>query len=97
MDIVSVTDMALQSAYATLKQLSDRTENITGKCASTLFSNLNAMDDLFKKDIQRFTENINALKEKLRYCIDENIAAIGERLSKIPEYENQTYRKLNII
>ena len=97
MDRISVTDATLQNAYVILQQLNDSSESITAQCVSTLSSQLSGLDSTFRADIQRYIETITALKEKLKYCIDENMTAISERLSKIPDYENQTYKKRNIV
>lgn len=97
MDKISVTDATLQNAYVVLRQLNDSSESITDQCVSALSLQLNGLDSTFKVDIQRFIETITALKEKLKCCVDENMTAISERLSKIPDYENQTYKKRNII
>ena len=97
MDRISVTDATLQNAYVVLQQLNESSENITMQCVTALSSQLNGLDSTFRADIQRYIETITALKEKLKYCVDENMTAISERLSKIPDYENQTYKKRNII
>ena len=41
-------------------------------------------------------EEITELKEKLKYCIDENMNAISDRFLKLPDYEKQAYKKRNI-
>ena len=97
MDRISVTDATLQNAYVVLQQLNDSSESITTQCISALSSQLNGLDSTFRVDVQRYIETITTLKEKLKYCIDENMNAISERLSKIPDYENKTYKKRNII
>lgn len=93
MDIISVTDSALQNAYVTLQQLKDSSESITKKCASELSSQLGGLDSSFQPDIQRYIETIEALNEKLKYCIDENMTAVNDRLNRIPDYENQIYKQ----
>lgn len=92
MDNISVTDSALQNAYNTLQQLKDGSEGITSKCISNLSSQIGGLDSSFGPDIQRYIETISALNEKLKYCIDENMAAVSDRLNRIPDYENQVYR-----
>lgn len=96
MDKISVTDASLQNSYIILQQLSDSSEAITEKCISALMSQLSNLDGGLKKDIQSHVEEITKLKRKLKYCIDENMNAIADRFSKIPDYENQTYKKRNI-
>ena len=97
MDKISVTDASLQNSYVILQQLSDSSEAITEKCISALTSQLSNLDGGLKKDIQSHMEEITKLKEKLKYCIDENMNAVSDRFSKLPEYEKQTYKKRNII
>lgn len=97
MDKISVTDAALQNAYIILRQLSDNSEAITEKCVSGLTDRLNSIDEKLRADIMAYIEKITKLKEKLKYCIDENTAALSDRFAKIPDYENQTYKKRNII
>ena len=97
MDRISVTDATLQNAYVVLQQLNESSESITSQCVSAISSQLNGLDSTFRVDIQRYIETITALKEKLKYCVDENMTAISERLSKIPDYENQAYKKVNFV
>ena len=97
MDKISVTDASLQNSYIILQQLSDSSEAITEKCISALTSQLSNLDGGLKKDIQSHMEEITKLKEKLKYCIDENMTAISDRLNKVPDYENQTYKKRNFV
>ena len=58
---------------------------------------MSGLDTNFRKDIQKYIDTISELKEKIKRCVDENVSAISERISKIPDYENQTYKKRNII
>lgn len=95
MDVISVTDATLSNAFVILQRLGEDLENITSKCEHHLSSELSSLDENFRVDIQRYLEAINQLKEKLRYCIEENMTAIGDRLNKIPEYEKQTYKRRN--
>lgn len=66
------------------------------QCISSLSSQLDNLDGDFRKDIQIFIELVIMLKEKMKCCIDENIAAINERMIKLPNYENQKYKKRTI-
>lgn len=96
MDVISVSDATLSNAYVILQCLDEDSENITSKCEQHLSAVLSSLDENFRGAIQRYLETINQLKAKLKYCIDENMTAISDRLNKIPEYEKQTYRKRNI-
>lgn len=97
MDIISVTDATLSNAYVILQRLGEDSENITSKCEQHLSSELSSLDENFRGEVQRYLETINQLKEKLKYCIDENMTAISDRLNKVPDYENQTYKKRNFV
>ena len=97
MDKISVTDEALRNSYVALQQLNDYSATITGQCVSDLTSLLSSLDSTFRKEIQRYIDAITELKQKLSYCIDENMAAVSERFSKIPDYENQTYKARNMV
>ena len=97
MDIISVTDATLSNAYLILQRLGEDSDKITSRCEQHLLSELNSLDENFRGDIQRYLETINRLKEKLKYCIDENMTAIRDRLNKVPDYENQTYKKRNFV
>lgn len=97
MDVISVTDATLSNAYVILQRLGENSENITSKCEQHLSSELSSVDENFRGEVQRYLKTINQLKEKLKYCIDENMTAISDRLNKIPDYENQTYTKRHII
>lgn len=96
MDIISVTDVTLNNSYVILQRLDEGSENITSKCEQHLSAELSSLDENLRGEIQRYLEAINQLKEKLKYCIEENTTAISDRLNKIPEYEKQTYKKRNI-
>lgn len=97
MDVISVTDATLSNAYVILQHLEESSENITIKCEQHLSSELNSLDDNFRREIQCYLEAIRQLEEKLKYCIDENMTAIRDRLNKVPDYENQTYKKRNFV
>lgn len=96
MDKISVTDGALQNVHVVLQQLSDSSELITGKCVSAITSQLSNLDSGIRKDVQGHLDEITKLKDKLKYCIDENKNAISDRLSKLPDYEHQVYKKRTI-
>lgn len=97
MDVISVTETTLRNAYLILQRLGEDSDAITLKCEKDLSSALSSLDDNFRAEILRYIEAINQLKEKLKYCIDENMTAISDRLNKLPDYENQTYKKVNHI
>ena len=96
MDKINATDEALQGVYVVLQQLNEKYDSITTSCVGKLTNQLNNLDTDFRKDIQKYIESINQLKEQISYCIDENKIAISERLSKIPDYVNQAYQKSSI-
>ena len=96
MDKISVTDDTLQNAYNILQRLNDSSDQITDNCVSFLNSQLSNVDSVFKKSVEKYIECIIALKEKLKYCIDENMVAVRDRLNKVPNYEGQSYKKRNI-
>lgn len=93
MDIISVTETALTNVYLTLQRLRDDSEIITLKSEQHLSQLLTSLDESFRRDIQQYLETINKLKEKLKYCIDENMVAIIDRLNKLPDYEKSAYKK----
>ena len=97
MDVISVTDATLSNAYVILQRLDEDSETITSKCEQHLSSELNSLDENFRGEVQRYIEAINLLREKFKYCIDENMTAIRERIGQIPDYEKQTYRKRDIV
>ncbi len=96
MDKISVTEEALRSSCAALKQLQSKSINIATECKTQLSSVLNSIDTTFRKDIQGFIEAIDQFQIKLNDCIDTNINALEERARKIPEYEQKTYQKQSI-
>lgn len=97
MDIISVTDVALQNVYVILQRLSEDSKNITLKCEQHLISELSSLDSNFRTEIQNYIEIIKNLNKKLKYCIDENMLAISDRINKVHDYENQTYKKRNFV
>ena len=97
MDIVSVTDNALQKAYVTLKQLKENSESITTLCTSNISSQLSNIDSIFRKDLNRYIEMLTDFEKKLIQCIDENILALNDRYRKIPDYVNSSYKKRKIV
>lgn len=97
MDIISVTDTSLRNCYTILQQMNDVSDDITSKCKQSLLSEIGGLDTEFRKDLQKFIETIDQLKEKLKYCVDENMSAISDRLNKLPDYENQAYHQRNIL
>ena len=97
MDVISVTEETLRNAYLILQRLGEDSDGITLKCEKALSSELSSLDENFRADILRYIEKINYLKEKLKYCVDENMTAISDRLNKLPEYEKQTYKKINFV
>jgi len=97
MDRISVTDETLRNVYVILQRLDETSDTITNKCEQDLLAQMSGLDTNFRKEVQKYIEAINTLKEKLKYCVDENMSAVSERISKLPDYENQTYKKRNII
>ena len=97
MDTISATDDALRNACVILQQLGESSNSITSKCVQQLSSELSSLDEKFRGEIQLFIETINELEKRLKYCIDENITAIGDRLNKIQDYESKTYKKRNFV
>ena len=97
MDIISVTDASLRNCYIILQQMSDISDGVTAKCKESLLSELGGLNTEFRKDVQKFIEAIDQLREKLKYCVDENMNAISDRLNRLPYYESQTYRKRIIV
>ena len=51
---------------------------------------------IFRKDIEKYIEEVRALNTKLRLCVDENVSALADRLVKLAEYETHTYSRRNI-
>jgi len=97
MDVISVTEESLMNAYLILQRLGDDSDSITVKCDKILSSKLSSLDENFRAEIARYIETINQLKEKLRYCVDENMIAISDRLNRFPEYEKKKYIKRNYL
>lgn len=97
MDVISVTEETLMNAYLILQRLGDDSDSITVKCDKILSSKLSSLDENFRAEIVRYIETINQLKEKLRYCVDENMIAISDRLNRFPEYEKKKYIKRNYL
>lgn len=97
MDIISVTDETLRNVYVILQRLDENQDSITNKCEQDLSAQMSGLDTNFRKEIQKYIDTISGLREKLKYCVDENMSAISERISKLLDYENQTYKKRNII
>lgn len=97
MDIISTTEESLNSAYLLLKNLSEDSDRVTVKCARQISANLSFVDVQLRKELMQYIKIIEALNNKLKYCVDENMVAISDRLNKIPEYEKLTYKKRNII
>ena len=93
MDRIYVSEEALRNVYISLKRMSDTSDSLTKTCEIALLSSQNDLDETFRKDILKFVEKIKSLNQKIKYCADENMTAISDRLSKISEYEVKTYRK----
>lgn len=97
MDRISTTTEAMQNAIVTLQQLSNNLESITSKCILEVVQQLNELNDRFRMETQNYINKITTIKDKMKYCINENIYAISERLWKMPDYENKIYDKWNVI
>lgn len=93
MDVISVTDEALQSACVTLQLLAEASEKLTEQCTATINDQLTGLDEDFRRTVAAHAEMLKALDVKLKRCIDENIVCLRDRLMKISEYEQEYYRK----
>lgn len=92
MDRIYVSEEALRNVYLALKRLSDDSESITKICEQALLSQQNDLDENLKKDVLKFVETIKNFNQNVKYCVDENMTAIADRLNKLPEYEAQAYK-----
>lgn len=97
MDKAKVTDGALHSARSALTGLDDAASAVTSRCASDLEGIMPGLDESFRKDIQEFIAEIEALRSRIGVCVEENTAAVDERLAKMPAYTSSTYKRRNMI
>ncbi|MBQ2810335.1 MAG: hypothetical protein IJF11_05525 [Clostridia bacterium] len=96
MDKISVTDNALLSARSAIEQFKAKVEALTIKCSSELNANIGNLDQSIHGAIQAFVSVIDRFNASVKGCVDENQASIDERLSRLPEYEAQIYKKRNV-
>ena len=97
MDKVKVSVEALQSAEKTLREMEERIGTIVFQHESKIKDNFDGIDENLQKGL---VEHIEALK-KLRALVsafeETNKKAIHDRISRISEYSNTSYRKRNLM
>lgn len=96
MDKIHVSDVALRNSAVALQQLADQSANITTTCMQQLSSQLSALDVNFRKDVERYIDDVQNLNKKINACVYENLSAISDRVAKLTEYETHNYSKRNI-
>ena len=96
MDRIKVSDAALRNSAATLQQLDEQANGVSSTCIHQLSAQLSELETNFRKDIEKYIEEVRALNTKLRLCVDENVSALADRLVKLAEYETHTYSRRNI-
>lgn len=96
MDRIKVSDTALSSSAIALQQLEYQATSISSICVQKVTAQLPEIESNFRKDVEQFLDEVKALNEKLKMCIDENVSAISDRIAKLAEYETHTYQRRNI-
>lgn len=95
MDRIYVTGIALSSSANTLQHLKEETMRISSACIQQITAQLSGIESNFRKDIVRYVEEVNALNEKIKMCVDENVSAITNRVMNLAEYEMHAYEYRN--
>lgn len=96
MDNINVSSDALVSAAQILKRLDAETSEIYQRCSSAIAGKLGEVDDSFRKDLERFLDEIKELHNAVKVCNEENVEAISDRFSRLSEYENHVYVQRNL-
>lgn len=91
MDKISVTEDSLREGLYILNCLDEDTLSATKACGEEIENNVSNIDANLRTEFLEFHAKIYAFYQDLRYLIQENNAAINERLQKIPEYEKNAY------
>lgn len=96
MDKIKVSDEALRSSALALQQLGEQATSIFSSCVQQVTALLSELESNFRKDVVRYLEEVKALNENLKMCVDENVSALSDRMVNLAEYETHTYQRRNI-
>ena len=92
MDRISVTDSALFRSVKALQAFVEKTSALTEHSVALLQSQLPDLDTNFRTDVLRYIEAIKELQKKIAVCVEENASALGDRFTKLVNYQANTYK-----
>lgn len=96
MDEINVDRGSLNNASNALGDLSKFIEKLTDKTVNVINSQLNSLDDEFKKDIYVFLKQIKEFQTHLASLINDTKSALLVRDKVIISYTMSNYIKRNI-
>ena len=96
MDKISVTESALMNARTAIRALSDQVQALTAQCVADLNANVENIDESLRGAIQAYTQMIELFGKSVTACVNENVLSLDERLSRLPDYESQIYKKRSV-
>lgn len=96
MDKIKVNTDALQTAALAIKDFKEQMIGALSKCESALKNEFGGIDDSFKKDLTEYIDKLHSLKNDIEAFEAENTAAIKDRIARLSDYSNTSYRKRNI-
>lgn len=96
MDEINVDSGSLINASNTLGDLSNFVERLTDKTVNIINSQLNSLDDEFKKDIHVFLKQIKDFQIRLASLMNDTKSSLLVRNKIIVSYSMSNYLKRNI-
>lgn len=95
MDRIRVTDEALKRCKTTLKDFDAEIEMAYFLCEAKINGLLEKIGEEFSPDVKKHFYKLKNFRELCKKFSDNNIEAVEERLSKMPEYEQNKYIRLS--
>lgn len=96
MDKIHVTDSVLNNAAIVLKRFADQTANITTSCVQQLSSLLPDLETNFRDDVSKFMTEVQKFSRAISACMQDNLLALSDRLTKLTEYASHYYSRNNM-
>ena len=97
MDRISVTDNALFSSVKALQAFVQKAEILTEQSTRLLQSQVENLDTNFRTDVLQFIEATKEFYKKIASCVEENASALGDRFTRIMEYQSKAYKQRNVL
>ena len=93
MDNINVSESALNAAIKLLNEMLDLINDTTAKHEKFLIADMRELDEVFRKEIFQFINDMGTFVKKINDFVDENVKALNARLAILSNYSSYQYTK----